>query len=83
VTRFCDDTLPVTSVYAVLHRERDRLFPDEIFADLFQSTGRHSVPPSEVATVMGVAAAVRPVRREAEERYTYDSRWRYATAVGG
>ena len=40
VTRFCDETLPESSIYAVLHRERDRLFPDEMFADLFLSTGR-------------------------------------------
>ena len=39
-------------MYAVLHRERDRLFPDEMFADLFSDRGRRSVPPSVVATVM-------------------------------
>ena len=27
VSRFCEQTLPRSSVYAVLHRERDRLFP--------------------------------------------------------
>jgi hypothetical protein len=27
VNRFCEQTLPESSVYAVLHRERDRLFP--------------------------------------------------------
>ena len=35
VTRFCAETLAGSSVYAVLARERDRLFPDEMFADLF------------------------------------------------
>jgi hypothetical protein len=30
VNRFCERTLPQNSVYAVLHRERDRLFPDEM-----------------------------------------------------
>ena len=35
VIRFCDETLAENSVYAVLHRERDRLFPDELFEDLF------------------------------------------------
>jgi len=52
VTRFCDESLGESSVYAVLHRERDRLFPDELFADLFSRRGRRSVPPSVVATVM-------------------------------
>lgn len=83
VTRFCGDTLPETSIYAVLHRERDRLFPDEMFADLFLSTGRNSVPPSVVATVMVLQRLFGLSDREAVERYTYDSRWRYAAAVGG
>ncbi len=33
--RFCEDVLPQNSIYALLNRERDRLFPDEMFADLF------------------------------------------------
>ena len=37
VTRFCDETLEEHSIYAFLHRERDRLFPDEAFADLFET----------------------------------------------
>jgi hypothetical protein len=52
LNRFCDQGLGENSVYAVLHRERDRLFPDEMFADLFSYRGRRSVPPSVVATVM-------------------------------
>ena len=52
VKRFCDEALSESSVYAVLHRERERLFPDEMFADLFSDRGRRSVPPSVVATVM-------------------------------
>ena len=43
VTRFCAETLAENSVYGVLARERDRLFPDELFTDLFASTGRRSV----------------------------------------
>jgi hypothetical protein len=83
VMRFCDETLPETSIYAVLHRERDRLFPDEMFADLFQGTGRNSVPPSVVATVTVLQRLFGLSDREAVERYTYDSRWRYAAVVGG
>jgi superfamily II DNA or RNA helicase len=52
VNRFCEATLPENSIFAVLHRERDRLFPDEMFADLFSTRGRNSVPPSIVSTVM-------------------------------
>jgi hypothetical protein len=39
VTRFCDQALPERSVYGLLHRERDRLFPDELFAELFAERG--------------------------------------------
>jgi hypothetical protein len=83
VIRFCDDAVPSCSVYALLHRERDRLFPDELFADLFSDRGRRSVPPSVVATVMVLQRLEGLSDREAVERYTFDARWRYAAGVGG
>ena len=83
VNRFCDETLAENSIYAVLHRERDRLFPDELFADLFSDRGRRSVPPSVVATVMVLQRLEGLSDREAAERYTFDARWRYAAGVGG
>jgi hypothetical protein len=83
VTRFCDEALPEASVYGLLHRERDRLFPDELFADLFSEQGRRSVPPSVVATVMVLQRLEGLSDREAVERYTFDARWRYACGVGG
>lgn len=82
VKRFCDDMLPENSVFALLHRERDRLFPDEMFADLFSDRGRRSVPPSVVATVMVLQRLEGLSDREAVERYTFDARWRYAAGVG-
>jgi hypothetical protein len=51
VTR-CEQELPQPSVYRLLHAERDRLFPDELFADLYIQHGRRSVPPSILAVVM-------------------------------
>src|SRR6266487_4920896 len=83
VTRFCDEALPESSIYAVLYRERDRLFPDEVFADLFSDKGRRSVPPSVVATVMVLQRLEGLSDRDAVERYTFDARWRYAAGVGG
>ncbi|MFH1104335.1 MAG: transposase [Actinomycetota bacterium] len=83
VNRFCDEALPEGSVYAVLHRERDRLFPDGLFADLFSDRGRRSVPPSVVATVMVLQRLEGLSDREAVERYTFDARWRFAAGVGG
>ena len=83
VNRFCDETLAENSIYAVLHRERDRLFCDEMFADLFSDRGRRWVPPSVVATVMVLQRLEGLSDREAAERYTFDARWRYAAGVGG
>lgn len=83
VKRFCDETLASSSVYSVLHRERDRLFPDEMFADLFSERGRRSVPPSVVATVMVLQRLEGLSDREAVDRYSFDARWRYAAGVGG
>ena len=80
--RFCDEALAENSIYALLHRERDRLFPDEMFADLFSDQGRRSVPPSVVATVMVLQRLEGLSDREATERYSFDARWRYAAGVG-
>lgn len=83
VKRVCEETLPEKSIYRLMHRERGRLFPDELFADLFSDQGRRSVPPSVVATVMVLQRLEGLSDREAVERYTFDTRWRYATGVGG
>ena len=83
IERFCDEKLDERSIYSFLHRERDRLFPDEAFADLFEDTGRQSVPPSVVATVMVLQRLEGLSDREAVERFSFDSRWRYAAGVGG
>jgi hypothetical protein len=83
VSRFCDETLPENSIYAFLHRHRDGLFPDAMFADLFAAIGRRSVPPSVVATVMVLQRLEGLSDREAADRFTFDARWRYAAGVGG
>jgi hypothetical protein len=83
VVRFCEDSLPENSIYGFLARERDRLFPDELFADLFTDRGRRSVPPSVVATVMVLQRLGGLSDREAVDRYAFDVRWRYAAGVGG
>jgi hypothetical protein len=83
VVRFCEATLPENSIYGFLARERDRLFPDEMFADLFSDQGRRSVPPSVVATVMVLQRLDGLSDREAVDRYAFDARWRYAAGAGG
>jgi hypothetical protein len=83
VSRFCDEALPASSIFAFLHEHRERLFPDGLFTDLFAAAGRRSVPPSVVATVMVLQRLEGLSDREAVDRFTFDARWRYAAGVGG
>src|SRR5829696_1151560 len=80
VTR-CEQALPERSIYRLLHTERDRLFPDELFADLYTQHGRRSIPPSILAVVMVLQRLEGCSDREACDRFTYDLRWRYAAGV--
>jgi Transposase DDE domain/Transposase domain (DUF772) len=77
----CEAELPERSVYRLLHAERDRLFPDELFADLYVHHGRRSVPPSILAVVMVLQRLEGCSDREAVDRFAYDLRWRYAAGV--
>src|SRR5680860_865558 len=83
VIAFCDGQVAEGSIYGMLHRERDRLFGDEMFADLYTTTGRRSVPPSILACVLVLQRLEGLSDREAVDRFTYDARWRYACGVGG
>lgn len=75
---FVGDRVGENSIWAVLHRDGHRLFPDELFADLFTSTGRRSVPPQIVATVMVLQRLHGLSDREAVEAFEFDARWKYA-----
>jgi len=79
--RWCEAALPEGSVYRFLARERARLFPAELFADLFELTGRRSVPPSILAVVMVLQRLEGLSDREAADRFAFDVRWRYAAGV--
>jgi Transposase DDE domain/Transposase domain (DUF772) len=79
--RWCEAALPEGSVYRFLARERARLFPPELFADLFEATGRRSVPPSILAVVMVLQRLEGCSDREAADRFAFDVRWRYAAGV--
>lgn len=80
---FCAAKLKDDSIYSFLRRERDHLFPDAAFADLYDESGRRGVPPSIVAVVMVLQRLQGLSDREAVERYTFDARWRYACGVSG
>jgi len=75
---YCEGRVAPDSIYGLLHRECDRLFPDELFADLFTDIGRRSVPPMIVAVVMVLQRLEGLSDREAVERFAYDVRWKYA-----
>jgi len=77
----CEAQLPERSIYRLLHAERDRLFPDELFADLYVQHGRRSVPPSILAVVMVLQRLEGASDREAVDRFAYDLRWRYAAGI--
>jgi hypothetical protein len=83
VSRFCEERLPDNSIFAFLAGQREVLFPDGMFADLFAPVGRRSVPPSVVAAVMVLQRLEGLSDREAVDRFTFDVRWRYAAGVGG
>ncbi len=72
------DLVDPGSVFGVLHRDGHRLFPDEMFEDLYSDRGRRSVPPQVVATVMVLQRLHGLSDREAVDAFTFDMRWKYA-----
>jgi Transposase DDE domain/Transposase domain (DUF772) len=74
----CEGRVGKQSIWAVLYHQGDRLFGDELFADLFATVGRRSVPPRIVATVMVLQRLGGLSDREAVEAFSFDARWKYA-----
>ncbi len=74
----CEGRLAPRSIFSVLHAEGGTLFPDELFADLFSTRGRPSVPPQIVATVMVLQRLFGLSDREAVEAFEFDARWKWA-----
>jgi hypothetical protein len=75
---YCDGRVAPGSIYGILHRECFALFPDAMFADLFDDIGRRSVPPMIVAVVMVLQRIEGLSDREAVDRFSFDARWKYA-----
>jgi hypothetical protein len=74
--------LPAGSVFAFLAEHRHRLFPAEMFADLFPSgRGRPSIPPEVVASVIVLQTLHGLSDREAAEAVTFDLRWKAACGI--
>jgi transposase len=71
--------LAAGSVFAFLAAHRHRLFPAEMFADLFPSArGRPSLAPEVVASVIVLQTLHGLSDREAAEAVTFDLRWKAA-----
>ena len=78
----CGHLLGEGSVHAFLAEHRHRLFPDELFADLFPTRrGRPSVPADVVATVMVLQALEGRSDREACRALQTDIAWKAAAGL--
>jgi IS5 family transposase len=74
--------VPEGSVYSFLAEHRRRLFPDDMFTDLFPSSrGRPSVPGEVVATVMVLQSLEGLSDRDAVDALRTDLKWKVACGV--
>jgi hypothetical protein len=74
--------LPVGGVFAFLAAHRRRLFPDEMFADLFPNRrGRPSIPADVIASVIVLQTLHGLSDTEAVEAVTFDLRWKAACGL--
>ena len=70
------------SMFAFLAEHRGRLFPDEMFADLFPSAqGAESIPASVMASVMTLQTLHDCSDRETAEAVRCDLRWKVACGL--
>jgi IS5 family transposase len=78
----CGHLVGEGSVHALLAEHRHRLFPDEMFADLFPSgRGRPSVPADVIAAVMVLQALEGRSDREACRALQTDIAWKAAAGL--
>jgi IS5 family transposase len=79
---FCRHLLKEDSVHAFLAEHRMRLFPDEMFEDLFPSDrGRPSVPADVIATVMVLQSLEGLSDRDACRALQTDIAWKVAAGL--
>ena len=73
--------LPAGGVFAFLAAHRRVLFPDAMFADLFQAGGRPSIPADVIASVIVLQTLHGLSDSEAVEAVTFDLRWKAACGL--
>lgn len=70
------------SFYGYLASQRNELFRDEDFAELYcPDNGRPGVPPSQLATALLLQTYAKVSDEEAKERADYDLRWKVALGI--
>ena len=78
----CGHLVPAGSVYAFLAEHRRRVFPDELFADLFPSgRGRPSVPADVIASAFVLKELEGLSDRQAAAALTRDIAWKAACGL--
>jgi len=78
----CAHLVPEGSVHAFLAEHRLRLFPDEMFVDVFPTKrGRPSVPADVIATVMVLQALEGLSDRDAVRQLETNIAWKAATGL--
>ena len=78
----CGHLVPAGSVYAFLAEHRGRVFPDELFADLFPSgRGRPSVPADVIATAFVLKELEGLSDRQAAAALSRDIAWKAAAGL--
>ncbi len=78
----CAHLVPVGSVYEFLAEHRHRLFPDDMFVDLFPTKrGRPSVPADVIASVMVLQALEGLSDREAVRQLETNIAWKAAAGL--
>jgi hypothetical protein len=74
--------VPAGSMYAFLAEHRGRVFPDELFADLFPSgKGRPSMPGSVAASILTLQTLLDYSDADAAEAARCDLRWKVACGL--
>ncbi|MGH3923001.1 MAG: transposase, partial [Pseudonocardiaceae bacterium] len=78
----CGHLVPAGSMYALLSQHRKKIFPDELFADLFESDqGRPSIPTDRIAVAMILKELEGLSDCQAATALETDIRWKAAAGL--
>jgi transposase len=81
VHELCDGAVGERSVFRLMAEQGHRLFPDEMFADLYSARGRRSIAPRVMATVMVLQRLEGLSDSEAVDRLHFDLRYKWACGL--